>query len=156
MVHVGLAFAPEAQTREHIPQWLGLVPSVTHVPPHSVSPAPQPETQTPIWHTGVPPEHALEHEPQRDAVESDASQPLIGLPSQSPKPGKHEYAQTLIEHETVVLGRATQAAPQAPQWARFDRVSISQPLAMVPSQSLKPESQTSLQVPAMHAGLEFA
>lgn len=156
MVHVGFASGAVAQPRMHPPQWLGLVLVLTHTPLHRVSPAAQPETQTPIWQTGVPPEHVLAQLPQWAAVESEASQPLFGLPSQSPKPGRHVYAHAELAHETVVLARAAHGMLQPPQCATVDRVSVSHPLAIAPSQLPKPGSQVIRHALAVHCVLELA
>jgi hypothetical protein len=48
------------------------------------------------------------------------------------------------------LAGGAQALPQAPQWATVARVSVSQPLALIASQSPKPALQASSQRPAAH------
>jgi hypothetical protein len=69
------------------------------------------------------------------------SQPLEASPSQSAKPAAQVKAQAPTAQDTVALALAAHAIPHAPQCATLVRVSTSQPLAAVVSQSPKPGSQ---------------
>lgn len=62
--HVVVALARDGQTVPHEPQLFTSVASRTHVDPQSVSPPPQPLTQLPPEHIGVPPEQTRPHIPQ--------------------------------------------------------------------------------------------
>ena len=75
------------------------------------------------------------------AVRRLASQPLMGLPSQLPKPRRHARAHPLLTHETVAFEPAMQTVPHAPQLAALVCVLVSQPLVATPSQSAKPAVQ---------------
>jgi len=70
-----------------------------------------------------------------------ASQPLVSSSSQSPKPVTHTGAQRPPRHRGVLLGRATQAVPQAPQCVVLVKSSVSQPGVVSPSQSPSPGKQ---------------
>ncbi len=62
------------------------------------------------------------------------SQPSSGLVLQSAKPMEHALmAHALAMHDDVALGRL-HATPHAPQLVALDVVSVSQPLAAMPSQ----------------------
>jgi hypothetical protein len=115
------------------------------LPSQSAKPAVQVSAQAPRAHTATAlgaPLHARPHAPQWVTVmRVSVSQPLLALPSQLPKPSLHEATVQLpAMHAPVALGGA-QRAPQAPQWAVLERVSVSQPLLASPSQSAKPEAQ---------------
>ena len=81
------------------------------------------------------------------------SQPLPGLPSQSPNPGLHETTWQLpVVQDEVELGNA-QATPQAPQSVAV-LVGVSQPLLGLPSQFPQPAAQVGAHAPpALHAVL---
>ncbi len=64
-----------------------------------------------------------------------ASQPLAALPSQSPKSGLHVATAHAPAVQVAVALAREQALLQRPQWAVDVRVSASQPLAVIPSQS---------------------
>jgi hypothetical protein len=96
--------------------------------------------------------HVLPHAPQLAAlVRVLVSQPLTALPSQSAKPSAQAVWHRPIAHEAVAFGPAVQTVPQAPQFMVLARVSVSQPLAALRSQSAKPASHTSPHAPIRHA-----
>jgi hypothetical protein len=116
-----------------------------------------PTLHVPIVHTAVALEgaHSLPHAPQCvSELVSDVSQPLVALPSQSPKPALHAPIRHVPPtHEVVALGRL-QARPQAPQCAAVVLRSVSQPLAALPSQLPRPIAQVVVpQTPIVHAGV---
>ena len=87
---------------------------------------------------------------------TSTSHPLVGLPSQSPKPWSHAITvQVPAEHAPVPLA-GVHSFIQRPQWVRSLRVSTSQPLAALASQSAKPASHVNPQVPPVQVGLAFA
>lgn len=110
--------------KSQLPNPLSQLPSV-HVPVAQVS--------APLARA-----HAVLHAPQWVSELSGVSQPLTGLPSQSPKPELHAMlAQLPDEHDVTAFGRA-HAVLHPPQWVLV-LVACSQPLAWLPSQSAKPE-----------------
>jgi hypothetical protein len=88
--------------------------------------------------------------PQLVLALSAASQPLLALPSQSPKPSAHRYAQVLSAQVAVALARAAQGRPQAPQCCGELVTVTSQPLLALPSQSPKPAAHTNPHAPPEH------
>lgn len=120
--------APEGQTIPHVPQLAALELRSTQLDPQRVS-VPQPLTQRPIAesHTGLAPEHTVPHAPQFIALSSDASQPFAALPSQSPKPLRHVYAQRPIAQFTVEFVRPAHTIPHAPQLFASVVVSMHAP-----------------------------
>jgi hypothetical protein len=88
----------------------------THVIPQRVSEL-HPLTHSPlaVSHTGVMPERVLPQAPQFKAVSRGVSQPFMGLPSQSPKPGLHVKPHTPLLHVAVAFAGTGQAFPQRPQ-----------------------------------------
>jgi hypothetical protein len=91
-------------------------------------------------------EQTAPQEPQLAVVERVVSQPFEARPSQLPKPLLHAIAQTEELHDGVPW-LELQAVPQAPQLVRLLAVSVSQPLLLLPSQSLKAPVQTGVQMP---------
>jgi hypothetical protein len=69
----------------HAPQCCALLVRSTHVVPHAL--LGHAVTQFGASQLGVRPPHALPQLPQLLAVISDVSQPVLGIESQSPKPG---------------------------------------------------------------------
>ncbi len=63
------------------------------------------------------------------------SQPLAGLPSQSPKPALQLATVHAPAAQPATPLAAAQPRPQAPQCDTVVRTSVSQPLAALPSQS---------------------
>ena len=89
--------------------------------------------------------------PQRSSVITFVSQPLLGCPSQSPKPGRHSpLTHVPWTQEGTVFGK-THAAPHSPQLSAPLR-SASQPSSSRPLQSAYSSSQlTNLQTPSSQA-----
>jgi hypothetical protein len=112
--------------------------------------------QAPAMQDGVPlaAAQALLQRPQCVAlVAKVTSQPLVGSPSQSPKPAAQVYSQRPAAHAATAPGRVAQAMPQPPQCATVLVVSVSQPLVALPSQFSKGATQlATAQAPLMHAG----
>jgi hypothetical protein len=79
------------------------------------------------------------HDPQLVVVLSGASQPLLKLPSQLPKPGLQVMPQAPPEQLAVPL-LELQALEQDPQLAVVSS-GVSQPLPALPSQLPKPALQ---------------
>jgi hypothetical protein len=91
-------------------------------------------------------EHPAPHVPQFVVVESDASQPFDTWASQFPNPVLHVMPHT----PAVQLGvppAVLHDCPHAPQSLTVLAVSVSQPLFLLPSQSLKAPVQTGTQAP---------
>jgi hypothetical protein len=90
---------------------------------------------------------AMPQLPQFTVVLIAISQPLEASPSQLPKPALHAMAHALALQEGVPL-LALHAWPQAPQLVRLLLVSVSQPLFLLPSQSLNVPAHTGTHAPA--------
>lgn len=101
-------------------------PQATHIPPTlTVRPV-----QVPPPHTGCPvPPHATQAAP---CITKPALQARTHVPD---------------VHAAVPLAGAEQAALQAPQCCTLVRVSLSQPLALLPSQLAKPVAQANVHMP---------
>ncbi len=163
---VGVALARVGQALVHALQWAALVrTSTSHPlvasPSQSAKPSLQrPTAQRPISQAAaaLAAAQALVHEPQRvAAVLRFTSQPLSALPSQSAKPATQVSLQRPITQRLVALGRAPQALPQAPQWTSEARVSVSQPLPGMRSQSPKGSvHMATAQAPMRQAPLPLA
>jgi hypothetical protein len=136
---------PEVHTRPHEPQLLPLVCRSTHDPPQSVCPVGQGVTQVPL--TQVWPElHARPQAPQwLVLVPRLASQPLLGLLSQLPKPlVQVPITQAFDAHAAVALVKL-HVRPQAPQLDGSLRGSTQ-----APPQLVRGEAQVVAQVPPEH------
>lgn len=152
--HVVLAFARAGHTVPQAPQWFTSDARVTHAPLHSTWPPVQPLTQAPPEHIGVPPEHTRPHTPQWLGLVRLCSQPLFGLPSQSPQPALHVKPQAPAVHVVVAFARAGHALPQAPQCVRLLLRSASHPSTVLPLQSPRPAIvHVYRHAPATHAAL---
>jgi hypothetical protein len=92
--------------------------------------------------------------PQFAIVFSDASQPFAAMPSQLPNPRLQVNEQVPVLQEDVALA-ALQDVPQAPQFKRFVLVFVSQPLFLLPSQSLNAPVQTGVQTPVTQLVVPF-
>jgi hypothetical protein len=112
-------------------------------------------THAPAAHPAVPfvTVHARLHAPQfATLVRRSTSQPLSVLPSQSANPvAQLATAHAPAAHTAVALGNE-QARPHIPQCATLARVSTSQPLLALRSQSAKPASQVMPHAPPAHVG----
>ena len=92
-------------------------------------------------------EQAAPHAPQFAVVDSVVSHPFEASPSQLPKPLLQAIAHVDALHDGVPWFEL-QAWPQAPQLVRLFAVSVSHPLLLLPSQSLKAPVQTGAHTPA--------
>jgi hypothetical protein len=150
---------PAGHVVPHAPQFVALVCVSTHAPEQTVCPAGHVAPHVPAAHVAVPPlgaPHALPQRPQcARVVLVLASQPLAALLSQSPKPALHinEHAPAL---QAGVPLAAAHAFAQRPQCATLDVVSVSQPLAGLPSQSAKPAAQRTPHAPAAQVAVALA
>ncbi len=122
--HETVAFARAGQALPQEPQCEALLVVLTQDIPQSVSPAPQPLTQTRMeLQLGVPPEQALPQALQLAAVPSGVSQPFAVLPSQFAKPALQlAMAQAPAVHVLLALG-SEHVRPHAPQLLSLVRVS---------------------------------
>jgi hypothetical protein len=165
-LHAPIAHAPAAQVaaalaklhaRPHVPQWAALVrvsasqplaalPSQLAKPVAHAVIAQAPAVHAPVPLAGL---QARPHAPQWVVVSRVASQPLAALPSQSPRPAAQATPQAPALHAAVPPVVAAQARPHVPQWVVDVRVSVSQPLAALPSQSARPVMQALPQTPAV-------
>ncbi len=144
---------PDGHTVPHAPQLEGSFEVTTQVVPQRVCPgghgAPhRPRAQTSLAEQVVPqrPQLAL-------LVCAFTSHPLAAVPSQLAKPALQDpTAQAPAMQVEVLLGPAVHVAPHAPQWVALVRVSTSQPLAAMPSQSAKPGTQVNPHRLAVHVG----
>jgi hypothetical protein len=96
------------------------------------------------------------HPPQLVVVVRLVSHPFAVFPSQFAKPVLHAaIKQSPFEHCIVAFG-AVQTTPQFPQLFTVKFIFVSQPLAVIPSQFLKPEIHDTIeQTPATHAEFAF-
>jgi len=124
----------------------------------------QPALQDPIPHTA--PEQAgvalaavqtMPHAPQLPASVSRLdSQPSITFKLQSFQLALQLMPQADAAHLGAELGRLEHALPQAPQFEASMSVSISQPLALLPSQLAQPTLQASPQIPVLQTAVALA
>ncbi len=162
--HVAVDDGPDGHTIPHAPQCdvdvrrftsqpLPGLPSQSAKPAmHAVRHAPATQATSALG----PAVHTAPHAPQFITFESVlASQPLVLLPSQSPKPGVHERPHAPRLHTGVALVAPRQTVPQVPQLVIESR-RASHPLVASPSQSAKPVSHVNEHRPAAHARAEFA
>src|SRR5262245_59278444 len=86
------------------------------------------------------------------------SQPFAGSLSQSPNQPVQADATHLPPRQTDMgeLGSGPHWFPHAPQFLESLAESVSQPLARLASQSLKPWMQTPLHLPALQDGVALA
>jgi hypothetical protein len=135
--HVAVAFVSGPHPTPHEPQLVAVFSGVSQscpVPEQWPKPGLQLATaQVPLPHVAVPfmVVHALPHAPQLTFVFSGDSQPLLGLPSQSPKPALQlTIAHVPVEHVEAALARL-HAVPHPPQLASvLSGVSQSCPTAL--------------------------
>ena len=116
-----------AQARPQPPQCDALVCGSTHDAPQSTAPAEHPEVHRPPSHTGVAPPQRTPQAPQEDADARSASQPLRGLPSQSPKLPAQATPQRPWTQVGSARSRAGQRTPQAPQFITSPTMSWQPP-----------------------------
>jgi hypothetical protein len=118
--HTGVA--PE-HALPHIPQLLALSRGVSQPLAGFPSQSPKPALQVAITHVpaahatvAFASTHALPHIPQLLALFNGVSQPLAGLPSQSPKPTLHESTPHVPATQRALPLSTVHVRPQAPQW----------------------------------------
>lgn len=124
---------PPLQPLPHDPQFMLSVSVLTHAEPQSVVLAAE-QWHAPAVHV-VPEGHTVPHAPQFELSVCV----LVQVPPQRMSPGVGQTVagvQVPAEHVSV----AAQACPHEPQFEAFTRVSTSQPLAAVLSQSANPVS----------------
>jgi hypothetical protein len=165
----GVAQAPEVRgAAEHtvvvpeqtmVPDWAQPpVPAEEHaapvarqVPPQLDWPAGQACTQVLALQVTLPPTGAAHALPQRlqlaVLLRVSTSQPLGTRPSQLAKPALHAPMPHTPAEQVEVPLAVEQALPQRPQLPVLLRVSTSQPLRGLPSQSAKPASQVNPHAP---------
>jgi hypothetical protein len=141
---LAVEFAGVGQARPHAPQCVALVcvgasqPLVAS-PSQSAKSALQANPQRPAAQAALAlagAGHTFPHAPQWVALVCvAASQPLVASPSQSAKPALQVNPQRPIAQRAAAFAGAAQVAPHAPQCARLDVTSVSQPSAASPSQS---------------------
>jgi hypothetical protein len=143
-----------AQTRPHAPQltalvWVSTSQPLAAVPSQSAKPVAQRTTvqalpAQPLVAT-LASAHTVPHAPQWAGSITVLAQKAVGPAPQARSGEAQVVPHTPAEHTRP----AAQAAPQPPQWALSLRVSTSQPLAALPSQSKKPAAQAAIaQAPA--------
>jgi hypothetical protein len=129
-----------------------------HDPLQLIAPAGHAATHAPAAHTW-PAAQRRPHMPQwLPSTARRASQPLVGVPSQSPKPAAHvPGTQAPATHAPAALG-SVHTRPHAPQLRRsVPDTATSQPLAGLRSQSRKPALHASTrQVRATHDEVALA
>ena len=173
-----------AQARPHAPQWARSVAVLTHATPQRVRPAEQPHAPpTQGWPAGHARPHppqwealvlVFTHAPAQSTVPPGQPQtpPTHDCPDAQERPQAPQFARSALRlthappQSTVPAGQrqvpSTQARPDgharshAPQCATLLRVSASQPLAGLPSQSAKPVAQSRPQAPAEHVAVAWA
>jgi hypothetical protein len=143
---------PRLQVSEHWP--------ALHVPAALAAEQSPSVVHPPAWHwpaVQIPLLQTVPQAPQSLGSTSRlASQPLAGLPSQSAKPRLQVAMHVPPVQVEVALGEE-QTVPQAPQWLGSLAVLVSQPLAGLPSQSVKPTLQVaSWHWPAVHTAVPLA
>ncbi len=113
-------FGRAGQTVPQTPQWSGLVATTAHSIPQRAWVAEHPLSQTlespRVEQRGVAPEQRFPQAPQLATAVRSASQPFVGLPSQSAKPRAQLTPQRPARQVAADCGPAGQAVPQAPQW----------------------------------------
>jgi hypothetical protein len=158
---VATALAGVGQARLHTPQWATSLARVTSQPSarlllQSATPLRQAVVEhAPATHP-CPVGQTVPQAPHWLAlVRVSVSQPLRASPSQSAKPALQVRPHWPSVQVGVVLGRAGQARPQAPQCATLVRGSASQPLAARLSQSRKPPLHARVHCASAHAAVWF-
>lgn len=150
-----------AHTVPHAPQLVAAARvSTSHPFAVTASQLPKPAEHsiphTPAAHVGAAlggVAHRTPHPPHREgSLRRSTSQPFSASPSQSAKPVAQALPHTPAAQVGVALARIGHALLHAPQCATLVAVAVSQPLAVIPSQSSKPAPQASPQAPAVHAG----
>jgi hypothetical protein len=125
------------------------------LPSQSAKPTLQvPTAQRPLTHDAVAlgTVHRAPHPPQlSESLANGASQPLLALLSQSPKPAEHAAIRHWPSLQAADEPGKVHRFPHVPQCAVLVARVVSQPLAATPSQSAKPALQVPIaQPPAAH------
>jgi hypothetical protein len=89
------------------------------------------------------------HDPQCCGVFRSASQPFIGLPSQSPKPATHAIPQLVPSHVGVAFGGMGQGEHSRPQCC------ASRLFAQLPAQTWKPALHATPHEPLVQVAAPF-
>jgi hypothetical protein len=148
--HSAAATPGPTQVRPQLPQWsVARDRSVSQpspgLPLHSPKPAAQVTAHAEATHAGTVFRGAGHDRPQAPQAVTllrvSVSHPFPALPSQSPKPALHIPTAHTPAAQAAVAFAGMHARPQPPQWATPVRVSVSHPLAAIPSQSAKPAAQ---------------
>lgn len=158
--HAATPVAEEQRTLQP-PQLFTSVRTSTQARPQR-TPLSSPPQKIPIAHVGVlPAEDAqtpsaaqlLPHAPQLLLLIASVSQPVLNERSQSKRPGSHVILHSPATHATrppeTFVG---QARPHAPQLLMSLCVLVSQPVAILLSQSEKPAAHVMLHTPPTHVG----
>ncbi len=87
---------------------------------HTIEQTPAVQTEVELGRVG----QTTPHEPQLAAVARLASQPLVLLPSQFPKPVKQVNEQTPAVHVVVAFARVGQTNPHEPQLVVYPNCTI--------------------------------
>jgi len=162
---VAVAFEGAAQRRVQLPQVVGLARLASQplaaLESQSAKPALQAATaQAPAVQAGVPLATAQRVEQLPQCVASEprsTSHPFEASPSQSAKPALQVNAHAPAAQDTAAWALGAHAIPQPPQCSTVARVSTSQPLAAMPSQSPRPGSQLPIpHAPAAQAPVALA
>jgi hypothetical protein len=95
--------------------------------------------QVPLEHVPIPfaTAHPVLHAPQCVVVFSCCSQPLVGLPSQSPQPGLQVTTLHVPDAHDPVPFAIVQTFPHAPQLLLLVSRSVSQPSLSAPAAMLQ-------------------
>jgi hypothetical protein len=144
-LHVVDALGREAHPLPHVEQCEGLL-VVLVSQPFAGFPSQLPKPPLQLWTWQLPPPHvatpfatahALPHAPQWVVLLSAVSQPLAMLPSQLPKPVVQPASAHIPALQDALPLAKEHALPHIPQCVVL-LSEVSQPLAMLPSQSPKP------------------
>ena len=163
-VHAAVAWSRDGHDVAHVPQCDGSEPrSVSQpleaMPSQSAWPARQRTPHAPAVHVAVakgPAGHTLRHAPQLyGSLAVPTSQPSEATRLQSPKPGSHAVTVHAPDTQPPAEWAPLHTTPQAPQFMRSDRGSISQPSAAFDEQWMNAPEHDDAQMPAMQAGVRF-
>jgi hypothetical protein len=108
----------------------------------------------PCWHV-VPLAQTSPQRLQLAFVPSWVSQPVVGSRSQSAKPAAQVNWHVPATQAAAVVWAVPQLRWQSPQWVASVAISVSQPLAAMPSQSAKPALQAKPQTPFTQVATAF-
>jgi hypothetical protein len=160
-LHDALALAKEhampqrpqfvALVRVLVSQPLAVIPSQFSKPALQLAMRQVPAMHEPVPFAGA---HPALHAPQCVRLVCRlTSQPFVGLPSQSAKPGSHVPTPHAPARQTSVALASEHARPHIPQLARFVARAVSHPSEAIRLQSPKPMAQATVHRPATHAAV---